>query len=174
MFHRREPFVPGGAPVRTLTADEIRSIIAVFGEAASARFKAGFEGVELHGAHGFLIQKYVSPKVNRQTDEWEGRLDHSMRFPLAVVAEAHRVEAGCVTPGPFSKSSCFHSCISTAGRTAPTARSCHNTCFTATGTSSASLAAKRLPSSIVPSNCCASGSTISPRPSPSGGSSMSA
>lgn len=92
-FIEESTFVSGGAPVRALTGDEIRSIIAAFGDATSRAIQAGFDGVELHGAHGFLIQNFLSLQVNRRTDEWGGGLEHRMRFPLAVVAEVQRVIA---------------------------------------------------------------------------------
>jgi 2,4-dienoyl-CoA reductase (NADPH2) len=54
---------------------------------------AGFDGIELHGAHGFLIQNFFSPFFNQRDDEWGGSLENRMRFPLAVVREAQRVIA---------------------------------------------------------------------------------
>jgi 2,4-dienoyl-CoA reductase-like NADH-dependent reductase (Old Yellow Enzyme family) len=86
-------FVPGGAPVRALTADEIANIITAFGAATRRAIRAGFDGIELHGAHGFLIQNFLSPRSNQRTDEWGGSLENRMRFPLAVVAEVRRIIA---------------------------------------------------------------------------------
>lgn len=86
-------FVPAGAPVRALSADEITQIIADFGTATRRAILAGFYGIELHGAHGFLIQNFLSPRSNRRIDEWGGPLENRMRFPLAIVAEVRRVIA---------------------------------------------------------------------------------
>jgi len=85
------PFSHGGTPPRALTEAEILAIIADFGQATRRAIEAGFDGVELHGAHGFLIQNFVSPHYNRRTDAWGGPLDNRLRFPLAVVREVRRV-----------------------------------------------------------------------------------
>ncbi len=84
-------FVAGGAPVRALSSVEIADIITAFGDATRRAILAGFDGIELHGAHGFLIQNFFSPRSNQRTDEWGGSLENRMRFPLAVVAEVRRV-----------------------------------------------------------------------------------
>lgn len=85
------PFgVPALTP-RQLTHDEIKETIRAFGDATRRAIEAGFDGVELHGAHSFLIQNFFSPKFNRRTDEWGGSLENRLRFPLAVVQEVKRV-----------------------------------------------------------------------------------
>lgn len=85
------PFgVPALTP-RALTHDEIQYVIRAFGDATRRAIEAGFDGIELHGAHGFLIQNFFSPKFNQRTDEWGGTLENRMRFPLAVVQEVRRV-----------------------------------------------------------------------------------
>jgi len=76
---------------RALTHDEILDVIRAFGEAARRAIDAGFDGIELHGAHGFLIQNFLSPHFNRRTDEWGGSLENRMRFSQMVVAEVRRV-----------------------------------------------------------------------------------
>jgi 2,4-dienoyl-CoA reductase-like NADH-dependent reductase (Old Yellow Enzyme family) len=86
------PFSPAITP-RALSYDEILATIRAFGEATRRAIEAGFDGVELHGAHGFLLQNFVSPRFNRRTDGWGGSLENRMRFPLAVVAEVKRVIA---------------------------------------------------------------------------------
>jgi 2,4-dienoyl-CoA reductase-like NADH-dependent reductase (Old Yellow Enzyme family) len=78
------PFVPAIKP-RALRDDEILEVIAAFAAATRRAIVAGFDGVELHGAHGFLIQNFVSPHSNRRNDRWGGSLENRMRFPLAVV-----------------------------------------------------------------------------------------
>ena len=84
------PFCPSVTP-RALTQDEIIDVVRAFGAATRRAIEAGFDGVELHGAHGFLIQNFLSPQFNRRTDDWGGSLENRMRFPLAVVQEVRRV-----------------------------------------------------------------------------------
>jgi len=93
---RRAPSAPAVTP-RALTHDEILEVIRAFGEATRRAIEAGFDGIEPHGAHGFLIQTFFSPHFNRRTDEWGGSLENRMRFPLAVVAEVKRVIAAYAT-----------------------------------------------------------------------------
>lgn len=86
------PFAPAIMP-RALEDSEIEEIVRAFGEATRRAIDAGFDGIELHGAHGFLIQNFFSPHSNRRTDRWGGSLENRIRFPLAVVAEVRRVIA---------------------------------------------------------------------------------
>ncbi|WP_123042705.1 NADH-dependent flavin oxidoreductase [Cohnella candidum] len=86
------PAVEQGSPVpRPLTHEEIEGIIRDFGEATRRAIEAGFDGVEIHGANGYLIQQFFSPHSNRRDDQWGGDLDGRMSFPLAVVEEVVRV-----------------------------------------------------------------------------------
>jgi 2,4-dienoyl-CoA reductase-like NADH-dependent reductase (Old Yellow Enzyme family) len=71
---------------RALTDAEVDDVVHAFGEATRRAIEAGFDGVELHGAHGFLLQNFLSPHFNQRTDRWGGSLENRMRFPLAVVA----------------------------------------------------------------------------------------
>jgi len=70
-----------------LTADEIQMIAKDFGLAASRAVKAGFDAVEIHGAHGFLLGQFCSPLANRRKDRYGGVLENRMRFPLEVASE---------------------------------------------------------------------------------------
>lgn len=85
------PFNRGEQASRALGHDEVSGVIHDFGEATRRAIEAGFDGVELHGAHGFLIQNFFSPWFNQRTDEWGGSLANRMRFPLEVVREVRRV-----------------------------------------------------------------------------------
>ena len=84
------PFSVPATP-RAMTKEEIHDVIQAFGDATRRAIEAGFDGIELHGAHGFLIQNCFSPKFNQREDEWGGSLENRLRFPLAVVQEVHRV-----------------------------------------------------------------------------------
>lgn len=66
-------------------------MIRAFGETTRRAIEAGFNGVEVHGAHGFLLQNFFSPFFNRREDEWGGSLENRLRFPLAVVQEKKNV-----------------------------------------------------------------------------------
>ncbi|MEJ6348976.1 NADH-dependent flavin oxidoreductase [Holzapfeliella sp. He02] len=82
------------APIpRALSEDEINEVIKDFGKATKRAIEAGFDGIELHGAHGFLLQNFMSTHFNHRTDQWGGTLENRMRFPLEVVKEVQRVIA---------------------------------------------------------------------------------
>lgn len=87
------PFNDGELESHALTETEIEEVIRAFGQATRRAIEAGFDGVELHGAHGFLLQNFHSPFFNRRSDEWGGSPENRMRFPLAVVDEVRRVVA---------------------------------------------------------------------------------
>jgi NADPH2 dehydrogenase len=70
---------------RELQISEIEIIAEEFAAAAARAVKAGFDGVELHGAHGYLLCQFFSPLMNKRTDEYGGSLENRMRFPLLVV-----------------------------------------------------------------------------------------
>ncbi|MFY3327689.1 NADH-dependent flavin oxidoreductase [Vibrio fluvialis] len=85
------PFNDGKLASRELTEAEIFELIHDFGQATRRAIDAGFDGIELHGAHGFLIQNFLSPLFNQRQDQWGGSLENRMRFPLEVVREVRRV-----------------------------------------------------------------------------------
>ncbi len=76
---------------RPLTTKEIEDIINAFGEATRRAIEAGFDGVEIHGANGYLIQQFFSPHANRREDQYGGTLERRMTFPLAVVNKVQQV-----------------------------------------------------------------------------------
>jgi 2,4-dienoyl-CoA reductase-like NADH-dependent reductase (Old Yellow Enzyme family) len=78
------------ATPREVTPAEIEGIIARFGRAAAVARKAGFDGVQIHGAHGYLVNQFLSPHHNQRTDDWGGTPDKRRRFVLAVLAEIRR------------------------------------------------------------------------------------
>ena len=81
--------MPAGPSARTKTRmlekTEMYAIADEFALAAERADKAGFDGVELHGAHGYLLNQFFSPLFNKREDEYGGSLDNRMRFPLLVV-----------------------------------------------------------------------------------------
>ena len=84
---------PGAKTPRAMTSDEVASLIACFGEAASLARKAGFDGVEVHGANHYAVHQFFSPRANHRVDHWGGTLAKRMNFPLAV-AQAVRDALG--------------------------------------------------------------------------------
>jgi 2,4-dienoyl-CoA reductase-like NADH-dependent reductase (Old Yellow Enzyme family) len=68
-----------------MTAEQIEATVERFALAASRAERAGFDGVEIHGAHGYLLSQFLSPLVNRRTDRWGGSLDNRARMLLDVV-----------------------------------------------------------------------------------------
>lgn len=78
-----------GTP-RELREDEIYDLIRRFGESARICKKAGFEGVQIHGAHGYLVSEFLSPKHNQRTDQWGGSLENRMRFVLEAFKEIRK------------------------------------------------------------------------------------
>lgn len=73
------------APVRALEVGEIEAIITRFADTAEAAEEAGFDGVQIHGAHGYLVSQFLSPLTNRRGDEWGGSLENRARFLLRIV-----------------------------------------------------------------------------------------
>jgi len=71
---------------KAMSMDEITDLINKFGEAAQRAITAGFNGVELHGASGYLLAQFISPRTNKRTDKYGGSFENRIRFPLEVVA----------------------------------------------------------------------------------------
>ncbi len=69
---------------RALTEFEIFDIIDRFGNTATILKEAGFTGVQIHGAHGYLVSQFLSPLVNQRKDQWGGSLENRARFVLEV------------------------------------------------------------------------------------------
>ena len=78
------------APSRELAEDEIASIISAFGQAARRAREAGLDGVQIHGAHGYLVSQFLTPRTNLRSDAWGGDSQHRLAFLLAVAAEIRR------------------------------------------------------------------------------------
>lgn len=76
---------------RALSEAETEDIIRAFGETTRRAIEAGYDGVEIHGANGYLIQQFFSPHSNRREDRFGGSLEKRMTFPLSVVDEVKKV-----------------------------------------------------------------------------------
>lgn len=103
-FMAKTPVAPSAVPLgagleklfatpRALESGEIDDIIRRFATAARLAQRAGWDGVQIHGAHGYLVSQFLSPHHNRRTDEWGGSAENRRRFALAVY-EAIRAEVG--------------------------------------------------------------------------------
>jgi NADPH-dependent 2,4-dienoyl-CoA reductase/sulfur reductase-like enzyme len=75
---------------RELTTEEVYNLIEKFGDAARRAMDAGFDAVEVHGAHGYLIAQFMSPYSNKRIDEFGGDFMNRMRFPVEVVKNIRR------------------------------------------------------------------------------------
>ncbi|KAG9312640.1 hypothetical protein JVU11DRAFT_7055 [Chiua virens] len=73
-----------------LTKDGIRDIVQRFAYAAAFLWRAGFDGVQIHAAHGYLLHQFLSQRTNNRTDEYGGSLENRMRLLLEIIAEMKR------------------------------------------------------------------------------------
>ncbi|MEJ5176707.1 flavocytochrome c [Erwinia sp. MYb416] len=81
----------GATTPQALTAEEVDVMITKFGDAVNRAIKAGFDGVEIHGANTYLIQQFYSPNSNQRDDKWGGSRDNRARFPLEVLEITHKM-----------------------------------------------------------------------------------
>jgi 2,4-dienoyl-CoA reductase-like NADH-dependent reductase (Old Yellow Enzyme family) len=79
------PFAPGYAVPHALSEMEIGQVVNIFRKAAERALAAGFEVVEIHMAHGYLLHEFLSPLTNQRNDNYGGSLENRARLPLAVV-----------------------------------------------------------------------------------------
>jgi len=90
-----QPAGPSGSgKMRELQYKELETISDEFVLATQRAVKAGFDGVELHGAHGYLLCQFFSPLLNKRSDEFGGSLANRMRFPLQIVKKVREVLRG--------------------------------------------------------------------------------
>jgi 2,4-dienoyl-CoA reductase-like NADH-dependent reductase (Old Yellow Enzyme family) len=85
------PFAEGQPSPREMTDEDIASVVAQFREAAALALGAGFEVVELHMAHGYLLHEFLSPLSNHRSDAYGGGFANRVRFPLRVTEAVREV-----------------------------------------------------------------------------------
>lgn len=92
-----QPLAPAALPFDStyrqpaaMTREQIRQAVDAFGQAARRADAAGFDALEIHGAHGYLIHEFLSPLANTRTDEYGGSLENRIRFLWEVLEAAHR------------------------------------------------------------------------------------
>ncbi|THD42928.1 NADH-dependent flavin oxidoreductase, partial [Enterobacteriaceae bacterium ML5] len=81
----------GATTPKELSGEEVDVMITKFGDAVNRAIKAGFDGVEIHGANTYLIQQFYSPNSNQRTDKWGGDRDKRATFPLEVLEITHKM-----------------------------------------------------------------------------------
>jgi 2,4-dienoyl-CoA reductase-like NADH-dependent reductase (Old Yellow Enzyme family) len=90
----RHPYEPDGEVPEAMTATQIQEMVAAFGAAAVRAWKAGFDAVEIHAAHGFLLSEFLSPLTNLRDDQYGGDEDGRSRLHLEVLAEVRHALEG--------------------------------------------------------------------------------
>jgi 2,4-dienoyl-CoA reductase-like NADH-dependent reductase (Old Yellow Enzyme family) len=75
------------SPRREMTVEDIRNVVKSYGAAAKRAQSAGFDGVQIHSAHGYLLSQFLSPAFNRRTDEYGGEIGHRARALVEVLRE---------------------------------------------------------------------------------------
>ncbi|RYP66918.1 hypothetical protein DL769_005893 [Monosporascus sp. CRB-8-3] len=99
------PIDDASATPEEMTEDEIKQTIQEFADAAKNAVKAGFDGVEIHGANGYLIDQFTQDNCNRRTDSWGGSIENRARFAIEVtkaVVEAIGADKTGIRLSPFS------------------------------------------------------------------------
>jgi 2,4-dienoyl-CoA reductase-like NADH-dependent reductase (Old Yellow Enzyme family)/thioredoxin reductase len=98
------PCPVGREEPKEMTKGDINHMIEAFGQAARRAVASGFDAVEMHGAHGYLINQFLSPYSNQRMDEYGGPLENRARFPLEVLGRV-RKEVGDAFPIIYRMSS---------------------------------------------------------------------
>ena len=86
-----QPYLPHGQVPREMTREDMQAVLAAMVAATERAAQAGFDWLELHAAHGYLLSSFISPLTNRRNDEWGGSLAQRLRFPLEVFSAMRAV-----------------------------------------------------------------------------------
>jgi 2,4-dienoyl-CoA reductase-like NADH-dependent reductase (Old Yellow Enzyme family) len=84
-------YAEGHVVPRALTVEEIAAIRRAFVDATKRSLQAGYEVIELHGAHGYLINEFLSPLANRRTDHYGGSFENRIRFLMELIADVRKL-----------------------------------------------------------------------------------
>lgn len=84
LMYEHGPGPAGGVMPRAMEAEDCRRVKAAFADAARRAARAGFDALEMHAAHGYLLHEFLSPISNMRTDDYGGSLERRMRYPLEV------------------------------------------------------------------------------------------
>ena len=79
------PFIPANPQPKELTLEGIKNIVNAFAEAAKRAVAVGFDVIEVHSAHGYLLSSFLSPTSNKRTDKYGGSFENRIRFTVEVV-----------------------------------------------------------------------------------------
>ncbi|KAL4941408.1 hypothetical protein BDV06DRAFT_181254 [Aspergillus oleicola] len=79
------PLGENGIVPKEMTQEDIRGVISDFATAAKNAIAAGFDGVEIHGANGYLVDQFIQGAVNKRSDKWGGSIENRARFPVEVI-----------------------------------------------------------------------------------------
>jgi NADPH2 dehydrogenase len=93
------PHNPGEAAPRAMTPDDLVRVKQAFAGAARRCVRLGFDAIELHAAHGYLLHEFLSPIANQRTDDHGGRLENRMRYPLEVFEAVREVVPASIPVG---------------------------------------------------------------------------
>jgi 2,4-dienoyl-CoA reductase-like NADH-dependent reductase (Old Yellow Enzyme family) len=93
------PFGDGWHTPRSLTKSEIETTIAAFVQAAQRAVRIGFDVIEIHGAHGYLLHQFLSPLVNARIDEYGGSLENRLRLPLQIIRAVREAVPNSIAVG---------------------------------------------------------------------------
>ena len=93
------PYVPLSVPVRKMTQDDIDSVVQAFALCTRNAVMAGYDGVELHASHSYLVEEFLSPFFNKRTDVYGGSLQNRMRFMFECLAAMRAVAEGRLAVG---------------------------------------------------------------------------